>query len=166
MPPHAIADASYHPHTNGSDTPLRLWLCWSQIKIAVRLRRRGRLTCCGRATILFNVFYFSKIEHPARIEHNKSSSEALPFLVWPSCSVVGEVRTSSNLVRPSCSVANKVRTNQHSRAVFCASILQCCCFKLAIAYSDIFILWSALCSMVDRVSWYVVLLMWLWLHRL
>ena len=106
--------------------------------IAVSLRPRGRLKCCGWATILFNTFVFSKIEHAAKTEHNKSSSESLPVLVWPSCSVANKVWTYSDLNQPSCSLANKVCMHQHAGAVFYDSILQCCCLKLAIAYSVIF----------------------------
>ena len=166
MPPHANDDASYHPYPSVSANLLHMWSCLYQRKILVRLRRRGRFKCCRRAKILFNVFKFSEIEHEAKIEHNKSSLEALPVLVWPSCNASNEVCTSSGLAQPFCSVAKNVRIHQHSAAVFRASILKFWCFKISIAYSDIFILWSALCSMVDRVSWYVVLLMWLWLHRL
>ena len=72
------------------------------------------------------------------MEHNTSSSEELPVLVRPSCSVANKLHTSSDLVQPSHSVANKVRTHQHSGAVFCASIFQCCFFKLTIAYSVLF----------------------------
>ena len=96
------------------------------------------MKCCGRATIIFNVFSSLQIEHAAKTEHNKYSLEVLIVLVRPYHSVTNEVCMSSDSVQPSHSIANKVRMHQHSGAVFCASIFQCCCFKLTIFYSVIF----------------------------